>query len=343
MITSIIVASFITFLATFILTAFMQHYLFDSGMIATDMNKKGKPKIPTSGGVAVVFGFLIGVMSYVFAATYLLKAHLDLIEVFGATTSILLGGLIGFLDDIHIKAKKEVTTGIKDTKVGLKQWQKLILTFIIPIPFMVVQVKNSTIWLPFLGVVNVGILYPLIILPLAIIFMANAVNMLAGLNGLEAGLGCVASLGIGIFSLLYGRAEGTLIAFILFASLLAFLFFNKYPAKILPGDSLTYMEGVALASAVILGNIEKFGVVVFIPWLIEFILKARSKMKASSLGKIRNDGTLAAPYGKKIYSLTHLAMNIKKVKEWEAALYIILLEVFFVFLGFALEALGFFY
>jgi UDP-N-acetylglucosamine--dolichyl-phosphate N-acetylglucosaminephosphotransferase len=343
MITSILVASLIAFVATFILTAFMKNYLFDSGMIATDMNKKGKPKLPTSGGIAVVFGFLIGIMSYVFAATYVLKAHLDLIEIFGATTSILLGGLIGFLDDIHIKAKKELATGIRDTRIGLKQWQKLILTFLIPIPFMVVQIENSTVWIPFVGIVNVGILYPLIILPLAIIFMANAVNMLAGLNGLEAGLGCVASLGIGIFSIFYGRAEGTLIAFILFASLLAFLFFNKYPAKILPGDSLTYMEGVALASAVILANVEKFGVVVFIPWLIEFILKARSKMKASSLGKIRKDGTLAPPYGKKIYSLTHFAMNIKKVKEWEAALYIILLEVAFVLLGFALEIFGFFY
>jgi UDP-N-acetylglucosamine--dolichyl-phosphate N-acetylglucosaminephosphotransferase len=343
MITSIIIAAFIAFIATFILTSFMQHYLFDSGLIATDMNKKGKPKLPTSGGIAVVFGFLIGIMGYVFAATYILKAHINLLEVFGATTSILLGGLIGFLDDIHIKAKKEITTGIKDTKVGLKQWQKLILTFLIPIPFMVVQVENSTIWVPFVGVVNVGILYPLIILPLAIIFMANAVNMLAGLNGLEAGLGCVASLGIAIFSIFYGKAEGTLIALVLFASLLAFLFFNKYPAKILPGDSLTYMEGVALASAVILANVEKFGFVVFIPWLIEFVLKARSKMKASSLGKIRSDGTLAAPYGKKIYSLTHVAMNIKRVKEWEAVLYIILLEVFFVLLGFALELLGFFY
>jgi UDP-N-acetylglucosamine--dolichyl-phosphate N-acetylglucosaminephosphotransferase len=343
MLTSIIVASFIAFVATFVLTAFMQRYLFDSGLIATDINKKGKPKLPTSGGVGVVFGFLIGVMSYVFAATYILPAHLNLIEIFGATTSIILGGLIGFLDDIHIKAKKEVTTGIKDTKVGLKQFQKLLLTFIIPIPFMVAQIRNFSIWLPFVGVVNIGILYPLIVLPLAIIFMTNAVNMLAGLNGLEAGLGCVASLGIGIFSLFYGRAEGTLIAFTLFASLIAFLFFNKYPAKILPGDSLTYMEGVALASAVILGNIEKFGFVVFIPWLIEFILKARSKMKASSLGKIRNDGTLAAPYGNKIYSLTHVVMNIKRVKEWEATLYLILLEVFFVLLGFALEILGFFY
>ncbi|MGC9132368.1 MAG: hypothetical protein ACP5HJ_01830 [Candidatus Micrarchaeia archaeon] len=343
MITSILIASFISFVATFVLTLFMQNYLFDSGMIATDMNKKNKPKLPTSGGISVVFGFSIGIMSYIFASTYLLKGHLDLIEIFGATTSILIGGVIGLLDDLHIKAKKEVTTGIKDTKVGLKQWQKLLLTFLIPIPFMVIQVKNSSIWIPFIGVVNVGILYPLIILPLAIIFMANAVNMLAGLNGLEAGLGVVASLGIAIFSLLYGRIEGTLISSILCASLLAFLFFNKYPAKILPGDSLTYMEGVALASAVILGNIEKFGAVIFIPWLIEFVLKARSKFKASSLGKIRHDGTLAAPYGKKIYSLTHVMMNIKKVKEWEAAIYIILLEVLLILLGFIFEIFGFFY
>ncbi|MDP2841599.1 MAG: hypothetical protein Q8O17_04910 [Candidatus Methanoperedens sp.] len=41
---------------------------------------------------------------------------------------------------------------------------------------------------PFLGTLDIGLLYPLLIIPIGMIGASNAFNMLAGYNGLEAGM-----------------------------------------------------------------------------------------------------------------------------------------------------------
>jgi UDP-N-acetylglucosamine--dolichyl-phosphate N-acetylglucosaminephosphotransferase len=102
----------------------------------------------------------------------------------------------------------------------------------------------------------------------------------------------------------------------------------------LPGDSLTYLLGSLVAAGVIVGNMERVGVIVLLPFIIEFFLKARAKFKASCLGKLRKDGRLDPPYGKKIYSLTHIIMNIKPLKEEEVTISLILLQILFALIVF---------
>jgi len=114
---------------------------------------------------------------------------------------------------------------------------------------------------------------------------------------------------------------------------LALLYWNKYPAKILPGDSLTYLIGAVIVTVVVLGNMEKFGIIIFTPWIIEAFLKLRSKFRARSLGDLQPDGTVKAPY-KKIYSLTHVVMKIRPFKEWQVAAILMALEVVFVVMAF---------
>ena len=71
----------------------------------------------------------------------------------------------------------------------------------------------------------------------------------------------------------------SLIALIMIASLLAFYIFNKVPAKVFPGDVLTYSIGSLIASIAILGNIEKIAIWFFIPYILDTILKTRGKYK----------------------------------------------------------------
>jgi UDP-N-acetylglucosamine--dolichyl-phosphate N-acetylglucosaminephosphotransferase len=158
--------------------------------------------------------------------------------------------------------------------------------------------------------------------------------MLAGMNGLEAGLGIVAMLALGIYTSMLGRVEASLIAFTLCFSLLAFLKWNWIPAKFLPGDSLTYLIGASFASIVIIGNVEKFGIFVFAPWIIEFFLKLRSKFGARSLGNLTKDGTLLPPY-RKVYSLTHIVMKIRPMKERDIAITLISFEILVCAVAFA--------
>jgi hypothetical protein len=58
-------------------------------------------------------------------------------------------------------------------------------------------------------------------------------------------------------------------------------------------------------------------------------LKARAKFKASCLGKLRKDGKLDPPYGKNIYSITHVLMNLKKMEEKEVTIWLIIIAIIF--------------
>jgi len=110
--------------------------------------------------------------------------------------------------------------------------------------------------------------------------------------------------------------------------------YNWYPAKILSGDSLTYLLGSVVAAGVIIGNMERAGLIVMFPFIIEFVLKARSRFKASCIGKLRDDEKLEPPYGKKIYSWTHVLMNLGKLSEREVVIALVFVQVLFATLPF---------
>jgi UDP-N-acetylglucosamine--dolichyl-phosphate N-acetylglucosaminephosphotransferase len=337
---TIIIPAIVAFIITAISIKFLMDYFSGAGIVAEDKNKGKHTILPGSGGVAVAFGIVVGILVYIFGGSFIYAPVLNISNLMAAALSILLIAFGGFIDDINVKSRQVKATGIMDIKQGLKQWQKPLLTIIGVLPLIAINAGVSTLSIPFIGLVDFGLLYPLLILPLAIIFVPNAVNLLGGFNGLEAGTALVASLGFLIYSVFFGTYTGAFISTILFASLLAFLLFNFYPAKVLPGDSLTYTIGAAFVVIMVMGNAESFGVIVFIPWIIEFLLHAKGRFGTTDLGIRQKDGTFKAPYGKKIYSLTHIVMNIKKVREYEVPIYLSLVEALFVLLALSLKLYG---
>ncbi len=338
---TLLIPALITFIITLVSTKFVTGYLSSSGITIDDKNKEKRISLPTSGGVAVAFGIIVGIVVYAFGGTFVFTPVVAISDLFAVGLAVLLIALVGFLDDIHIKGKNVMTTDLMDRKLGLRQWQKPLLTVIGALPLMAINAGVSTVTIPFFGAVDLGIIYPLIILPLAVIFVSNAFNLLGGYDGLQSGTALVASAGLLIYSVFFGNYIGALLSAILFASLLAFLPFNMYRAKILPGDSFTYAIGAMLVAIMAMGNSEAFGVIIFIPWIIEFFLHLRKRFHTTDLGTRQRDGTFRAPYGRRIYSLTHVVMNIKRATEIDIALYLSLLEVVFVLLAFGLKLGGF--
>ena len=324
---SLILVAVVSFIVTIISTMQMRPILEASGMLGIDQQKATKPRLATSGGICVLGGFVAGVMAWVALNTFYLKTGFNMTLVFASVVSVLLGALIGILDDLHIRKELIKTeSDNRDYRVGIKQWKKVALSFAIAVPLMAVSAGQTTMHLPFIGPINLGILFPLLVVPIAVVCVTNSYNMLAGMNGMEAGLGIVSNLALAIFSFLYGNEEASIISAAIAFSLLAFLKWNWYPAKILPGDSLTYMVGAAFVSAVIIGNVEKFGVIIFLPWIIEAFLKMRGGFKVSSLGILQNDNTLKSKYNK-VYSLTHFVMSRWKFKEYQITATIIGFEI----------------
>lgn len=264
-----------------------------------DMNKYSKPLVSESGGIAVVISIVLTLLLYIFFKTFVLKTVTHLLEVSTLIVTLLLACFIGFIDDIL------------GWKKGLKGWQKILMTIPIAIPLMVINAGHATMSVPLIGTVDFGLFYPLLIVPLGIIGATNGYNLLAGYNGLEAGLGIIIITTLGLISLTTGQLWLALIAGIIVFALLAFLIFNQFPARVFPGDSLTYSLGALIAYFAILGNMEKAAVLLFIPFIIEGILKARSKFKAENFGIPQKDGGLEPPY-KQTYSLTHLMMKLLK-------------------------------
>jgi UDP-N-acetylglucosamine--dolichyl-phosphate N-acetylglucosaminephosphotransferase len=337
---TLIVPAIVTFVITLISTRFIIGYLTSSGITIDDKNKEKRVTLPTSGGIAVAFGIIVGILAYTFGGTFVFSPVVQISSLFAVALSILLIALVGFLDDINIKAKEVMTTDLMDRKKGLEQWQKPLLTVVGALPLMAINAGVSIVAIPFLGSVDLGILYPLVVLPIAVVFVSNAFNLLGGYDGLQPGTALVASIGFLVYSVAFGNYIGALLSAVLFAALLAFLPFNAYRAKIIPGDSFTYAIGAIFVAIMAMGNAEAFGVIIFMPWIIEFFLHLRRGFNVTDVGIRQRDGTFRAPYGKKIYSLTHIVMNAKRATEQEIALYLSLLEAAFVLLGFALKLAG---
>jgi UDP-N-acetylglucosamine--dolichyl-phosphate N-acetylglucosaminephosphotransferase len=324
----LILSMVIAFLTTFLVTKIAIRFLPLIGVVGLDLHKREKPKLPASGGICVAIGLIAGLLTYIGIQTFVYFSAENTLNFLAVVCSVLLVVGVGFIDDLNVRSRLTKTKeGLRDIRVGLPQ-RKWLLTLPAAIPLMVVGAGDTTMAVPFIGNVNFGVIYPLILVPIGLVGASNAVNLLGGFNGSEAGMGVVYMLGLGLYGLLHG-SPGAVIFLISFASLLAFLKYNWYPAKILPGDSLTYLLGSTVAAGVIVGDMEKIGVIVLMPFVIEFLLKARSKFKASCLGKLRKDGKLDPPYGKKIYSITHAIMNLKRFYEYQVSLILILIAAFF--------------
>jgi len=319
---SLLAAVIVSFLATLFFTPKLIIFLQRIGMTGTDIQKKDRPKIAEMGGPAVLIGFLSGIFAYIWIKVFLYGSIESTEIIFAAISTVIIVALIGIFDDLSTLMKK-AGDGFK--RIGLKQWQKPLLTLPAAIPLMAIMAGNSVVSVPFIGTVDFGMMYPLFLVPLAIVGASNAYNMLAGLNGLEAGLGVVLLSSLGTYAYFSNEMSAAVMAFVIAASLLAFLRYNWYPARIMPGDSVTYLIGTAIAVVAIIGNMEKFALLAFAPWILEFFLKLRSRFKAQNFGIVQNDGTLKAPYPG-TYSLTHAIMKMGMFKEWQIVSILIVSE-----------------
>jgi UDP-N-acetylglucosamine--dolichyl-phosphate N-acetylglucosaminephosphotransferase len=297
------------FLVTLALTPLAMRFLISSGIVGIDQQKEDKPTLPTSGGVPVLFGFLVAVTSFIGMRTFIGSVPVDTSFVLASLSSVLTIALIGLVDDIHVKEEAESVKEEDQLSVGFRAWW-VKPVFVLPaaLPLMVVKAGDAAMTLPVVGTVDLGLVYPLVLVPIAVVAVSNATNMLAGQNGMEAGMGAVALTSLGVFAYLHGSVEAAIIALGMAGSLLAFLRYNFYPSKILPGDSLTYGIGAAFAAATVIGDIERFAVLIFLPWIGEAFLKLRSRFQASSLGELQEDGTLR-PKHEGVHSMTHLLMR----------------------------------
>lgn len=320
----LILSILISFFVAYFLANWFIKYFTQIGLLVKDQNKEEKPLIPISGGMIVFLGVFFGVMFAIFVQTFYYHSESKVIYLLAFILSLVAITIVGFFDDLLIKKDKE-------SSFGLKQWQKPLLTVIAAVPLMVINAGHTTMFFPLLGNIDLGLLYPLLIIPIAVVGASNMVNLLAGFNGLEAGLGIIYIGSLSLFALMNGSGAGAdvavLIGLITCAALFAFIMFNFVPAKIFPGDSLTYLLGGVLVSMAIIGNMEMAALIVSIPFFFEFILKLRGRLKKQSYGTFEN-GKVKSLYDK-IYSIPHFMTITGKYTEKQTVLFVYVIEILF--------------
>jgi UDP-N-acetylglucosamine--dolichyl-phosphate N-acetylglucosaminephosphotransferase len=281
------------------------------GITGLDIHKPGSPAIAECGGVILVLAYLIGLFFFI----PFIVEDLNL-EIIGTAATVLLASFIGFIDDIY------------ETR-----WRIKVLTPLLGgVPLVVMRLGRATIQTPFglldfasLGLLGL-VLFFAVILPIAVTASANAVNMFAGLNGQEAGASLIMALAMLYLTVQVPKNIGFIILVPFIGALLAFLFFNRYPSKVFPGDIGTFGMGTVIACVAILADLERAAIIMFIPHTVNAILFFIGKLKRQAPpreAQMNPDGTLPAP---SMWSLRSVLLRIHPMKE-KTLVYVILIIV----------------
>ncbi len=220
----------VTFIASALMVPIIRKVAFHIGSIDKPNKRRlNKKNMPTLGGMAIFFAFLLGYMLYAKSLTQML--------------SILMGSIliifIGIVDGINpVKAKYKLLVEAIASAIVVFYGQIYI---------------NE---LSFFGI-NLHFITPLNYI-CTIIFMLviiNAINLIDGLDGLSSGISSIYFLTIAIISFILNQAQGldTILSLIMLGSTLGFLVYNFPPARIYMGDVGSLFLGFIISVIALLG------------------------------------------------------------------------------------------
>jgi UDP-GlcNAc:undecaprenyl-phosphate/decaprenyl-phosphate GlcNAc-1-phosphate transferase len=206
-----------TFVTTPLVITFVKNYrLLD----VPDNRKEHKSPTPMMGGIAIFIGMLLGAILFIELSKQMI--------MIGVATSLLF------------------VTGIVDDSKNLNALLKLCIQFL-----AASIIVNSGLIITSLhglfGITELNLIIQYIITLIAIVGVTNAFNLIDGIDGLATGLGLISSA---LFMWLFFHSKDNnffYLSIAVFASLLAFLWYNFNPAKIFMGDTGSLILGLTMA------------------------------------------------------------------------------------------------
>ena len=270
-----------------------------------------KAGTPTMGGIVMLAAFTVSSLAYM----------LNEPQIFPVILLTVGFGFIGFLDDFIKLAKKR--------SLGLRAWQKLGLQIVLTGYFAYVIMSDypelTQIIIPFTGgqvAWNLGVLFvPFVFV--AVLGTVNGANFTDGLDGLATSVTVVIAMFFAIFSL---RVESPvyLTAMIMIGTLLGFLIFNTYPAKVFMGDTGSLALGGFVAAEAFMLKVPLFIIIVAFIYLAEIL----SVMLQVSYFKIT--------HGKRIFKMSpiHHHFELSGFEETRVVAMFTVVTILCCFIGF---------
>lgn len=224
----------------------------------THLKKQGTP---TMGGLVILISILVTSLFYI-------RDYPKIIPVLFVTVGF---GIIGFLDD-YIKIVMKRSEGLNPKQKMLGQ---IVVTGIFAAYLLNSQDMDTTMLVPFTGGFSDGYFWNLGIFFVPALFVIvlgtdNGVNFTDGLDGLCTSV----TILVATFFTVVAIGENTGISPITGAvvgSLLGFLLFNVYPAKVFMGDTGSLALGGFVASAAFMMQMPLFIALVGLVYLAEVL------------------------------------------------------------------------
>ncbi len=205
--------------------------------------------IPRLGGAAIWACSMLSFLALIILSYY---PHRSLLS------GLLLGSSLMFL------------LGLVDDVYGLSAKFKFTLQISIATIVFCLGVKITSVYIPFIGLMELNPIISYILTIGWITGISNAVNFIDGVDGLAGSVITISSVTLGLMavSLIPSDTVSSLIAFILAGSMLGFLTYNFHPAKIFMGDSGALFGGFLLSTLSIMYSMKTADVKMYLPLLI---------------------------------------------------------------------------
>lgn len=225
-----LLATIIAFSTVFILTPILMKLAFKYNF--TDKptkRKKHKGETPLCGGIAMFIGFFIAY----FIAFY----NYNFDEKYGIFIGSLLILIIGIVDDYYKSIGKEF--GIAPRLIV--QLLAAVIVFKSGISFEGFTNPFTDEYITLAPIVQ-------FVLTITWIFgVTTVINWSDGMDGLAGGLSFISAMTFAATAIILGQPPSLLFSLITAGVVLAFLYYNKYPAKVFMGDSGANFLGFILS------------------------------------------------------------------------------------------------
>ncbi len=214
-----------------------------------------KAGTPTMGGLVIwgtvaLLAFLILILSAMFDGFWDYLNFVDRAQTYLPLTAMIVAGLLGFVDDVFGVMRIGSSGG------GLRVSQKLIMYFLIALIgalWFYYRLDWDVLLVPLIGQVSIGWFYvPLFIF--VIVASAFSANETDGLDGLAGGVLLFAFIALTVVAFTLGRYQLATFGGVVIGALLAFLWFNIYPARFFMGDTGSMSLGITMGVIAMLTN-----------------------------------------------------------------------------------------
>jgi UDP-N-acetylglucosamine--dolichyl-phosphate N-acetylglucosaminephosphotransferase len=264
----IVVSVVAAFVSTFLLLPRQIIFMHRINWVGHDIHKHSRPAVAESGGVSVFVGVVIGLVMV------MIMVPGTALVTFAVLISICAAAAIGFLDD----------------KYRLSALKKIVSVVFAAIPMTALYLFTSIIKgeppVPFVGLLRVPILYALFI-PGFLAVLMNVTNMLEGYNGQGSGTSIVVTLALIAGAVISNSDMALVLALPLLGALVAVFYYNRFPAKVFPGDIGTLLIGMAFGCIAIVGSMEFALIVAIIPHVFNAFHVIRSVRGFKESGTIK--------------------------------------------------------